>query len=80
MITDYFMEKEYQVRWKTRKGDEFPQPFSFFHRTISTYVNTLVRTGFRLTAFEEPSPESKEGFFDRERRIPFFLVIRAEKL
>ncbi|MFX1508861.1 MAG: class I SAM-dependent methyltransferase [Promethearchaeota archaeon] len=76
---DYFLENEYQARWKTRAGEDFPQAFSFFHRTIGTYVNTLLRIGFSLTAFEEPRPVSDEAFFDREHRIPFFLVIRAEK-
>ncbi len=79
MTDDYFLEKEYRVRWKTRKGDGFPQEFSFFHRTISTYVSALIHKGFRLTAFEEPLPVSDAPFFGREQRIPFFLVMRAEK-
>lgn len=76
---DYFLEKEFQAYWKTRAGEEFPQPFSFFHRTISTYVNAIIQTGFRLLEFKEPQPKSDDKFFDRERRVPFFLVIKAEK-
>lgn len=75
----YFTEKEFLVLWKSRKGDGFPQKFSFFHRTISTYVNQVINTGFRLMALEEPLPVEATEFFDRERRIPFFLVIKAEK-
>lgn len=76
---NYFGEKEYQVRWKSRGGEGFPQKFSFFHRTLETYMKSVIRTGFRVTAFEEPHPLSDDIFFDRERRIPFFLVIKAEK-
>ncbi len=79
VMTDYFSEKEFQVQWKTRNGKKFPQPFSFFHRTVSTYVNSLLQTGFRLLAIEEPRPVSDDAFFDRERRVPFFLVLKAGK-
>jgi ubiquinone/menaquinone biosynthesis C-methylase UbiE len=76
---DYFHEKEYQARWKTRTGEEFPEAFSFFHRTIGSYLDTLLRIGFHITAFEEPRPVSDDSFFAREHRIPFFLVVRAHK-
>ncbi len=79
VIDQYFTEKEFQVLWKSRKGDGFPQKFSFFHRTISTYVNQVIDTGFRLTILKEPLPIMDAKFFDRERRIPFFLVVKAEK-
>jgi 2-polyprenyl-3-methyl-5-hydroxy-6-metoxy-1,4-benzoquinol methylase len=79
VIDEYFLEKEFKVRWKTRGGEEFPQEFSFFHRTIGKYVNALLEAQFRLTKFEEPQPIKNLSFFDRERRIPFFLVIKAEK-
>ncbi len=78
-MDNYFEEKEYKVRWKTRSGQGFPQEFSFFHRAISTYVTLLLQTGFQIAAFKEPRPTSNNPFFDREHRIPFFLVIKAEK-
>jgi hypothetical protein len=39
----------------------------------------LLRTGFRLSALMEPQPINDKPFFDREQRVPFFLVIKAEK-
>ncbi|MFQ5831400.1 MAG: class I SAM-dependent methyltransferase [Candidatus Thorarchaeota archaeon] len=78
-VDQYFNEKVYERYWKTRNGEKFPQPIIFFHRTISTYVNTLVEVGFQITSIEEPQPISRESFFNREKRIPFFLVFRAEK-
>jgi hypothetical protein len=75
----YFEEKEYFARWTTRTGEDFPQEFSFFHRTISSYAAALFKAGFQLAALEEPKPVTDNPFFERERRIPFFLVFRALK-
>ena len=78
-VDRYFDEKEYLRYWRTRKGEKFPKQFSFYHRTISTYVNALNSAGFSLVSLREPRPVSDNTFFDRERRIPFFLVFKAEK-
>ncbi|UCE09156.1 MAG: class I SAM-dependent methyltransferase [Candidatus Thorarchaeota archaeon] len=75
----YFQEEPYERFWKSYDGEEFPQPIVFFHRTISTYVNTLLGAGFVISRVEEPTPVKKNDFFERESRIPFFLVIKAEK-
>ncbi|MFW9830953.1 MAG: class I SAM-dependent methyltransferase [Candidatus Thorarchaeota archaeon] len=76
---NYFVEMEFQARWKSRSGQGFPQKFSFFHRTISTYMTSMMQAGFHVVAFEEPRPITDNPFFEREFRIPFFLVIKAEK-
>jgi ubiquinone/menaquinone biosynthesis C-methylase UbiE len=78
-VDRYFDEKEYERYWKTKQGEAFPKPISFFHRTLSTYLNTLSEAGFRLLEFAEPVPVDEDGFFDRERRIPFFAVFKAVK-
>jgi SAM-dependent methyltransferase len=78
-VDRYFEEKEYERFWKTKSGSPFPAPISFFHRTLSTYLNSLSRTGFQLIEFAEPQPVSDDAFFDRERRIPFFAVFKAMK-
>lgn len=78
-VDRYFDEKEYLRYWRTRQGEKFPKQFSFYHRTISTYVNALISTGFSLVSLREPRPVSDNAFFDRERRIPFFIVFKAEK-
>ncbi|MFW9800093.1 MAG: class I SAM-dependent methyltransferase [Candidatus Thorarchaeota archaeon] len=75
----YFDEREYKRYWRTREGEKFPEPISFFHRTLSTYVRSLIDKGFQITNMEEPRPLSDDDFFERERRVPFFLVFRAEK-
>ena len=79
-VDNYFDEREYERSWRTRKGEKFPAPISFFHRTLSTYLNSLMMNGFNLVDFKEPLPIDDDPFFARERRIPFFAVFKARKL
>jgi ubiquinone/menaquinone biosynthesis C-methylase UbiE len=79
-VDRYFDEEEYERFWKTKQGDTFPEPISFFHRTLSTYINTLSNIGFRIIELVEPQPVDDDQFFNRERRIPFFAVFKAVKM
>ncbi|MFW9788850.1 MAG: class I SAM-dependent methyltransferase [Candidatus Thorarchaeota archaeon] len=79
-VDRYFEEIEYERYWKTKQGNQFPEPISFFHRTLSTYLNSLTTAGFQLVEFAEPQPVNNDQFFDRERRIPFFAVVKAQKI
>jgi SAM-dependent methyltransferase len=79
-VDRYFNEEEYQRYWRTREGEKFPEPISFFHRTLSTYLNSVSRAGFRLLEFVEPQPIDDDEFFERERRVPFFAVFKAQKI
>ena len=79
-IDNYTVEMKYERFWRTRDGEKFPQPITFYHRTISTYITQLLEAGFKIEAMEEPLPDAKNEFFDREKRIPFFLVVKASKV
>ncbi|RDE10877.1 MAG: hypothetical protein C4K48_12790 [Candidatus Thorarchaeota archaeon] len=78
-VDKYFDEREYERYWTTRTGERFPAAISFFHRTLGTYLNALIASGFNLVAFREPQPTADDAFFDREHRIPFFAVFKGEK-
>ena len=78
-VDQYFDERIYDHIWKTRAGDSFPQPMSFFHRTLTTYIRGVIESGFFISEIEEPKPVVDDDFFERERRIPFFLVVKARK-
>jgi ubiquinone/menaquinone biosynthesis C-methylase UbiE len=78
-IDQYFDEREYEQYWRTRNGERFPAPISFFHRTLTTYLSSLSRAGFHLVDFREPQPVVDDAFFDREMRVPFFAVFKAAK-
>ena len=54
-----------------------------YHRTVATYVNTLIDSGFRISRLLEPGV-SAERVIERpelkdERRRPIFMVIAAQK-
>jgi SAM-dependent methyltransferase len=55
-----------------------------YHRTIETYVNTLLEAGLTLVRIEEPEAESQQLLAKRpalqdERRRPPFLLIAAAR-
>ena len=55
-----------------------------YHRTLETYINTLIQNGFVITKISEPIPpqhmiDSLPGFKDELRR-PMFLMISAKKI
>lgn len=54
-----------------------------YHRTLTTYVETLLRTGFALTALVEPRPDPAlmdvPGMADELRR-PMMLLVSAKKM
>lgn len=78
-VDRYAEEMMYERFWKTRDGERFPESISFFHRPISVYYSKLTDARFVVTDLKEPLPASDSPFFEREQRIPFFLVFRAEK-
>ncbi|MGH8010874.1 MAG: class I SAM-dependent methyltransferase [Candidatus Binataceae bacterium] len=53
------------------------------HRTVATYVNTLLRHGFGLSGFEEWSPSEAQvrmrPEWAPERERPFFLLVAAAR-
>jgi SAM-dependent methyltransferase len=54
-----------------------------YHRTVSTYINDLIRSGFNIRAVKEPVPPEKMLMrlpeMKDEWRRPMFLIISAEK-
>jgi len=54
-----------------------------YHRTVATYVNTLLGAGFNITRLSEPAPTQAmldaEPEMQDETRRPMFLLIAAVK-
>ena len=54
-----------------------------YHRTVATYVNTLIDAGFRLSRLVEPAPTSERikqrPELKDERLRPTFLLVAAER-
>lgn len=54
-----------------------------YHKTLTTYLMTLLRQGFEITGVVEPQPDAQmlatvEGMSD-ERRRPMMLIVSARK-
>ncbi len=54
-----------------------------YHRTVATYVNTLIDSGFRISKLSEPEPSpemlSQQPDCKDDRRRPTFLLIAVVK-
>lgn len=54
-----------------------------YHRTISSYINDLIQSGFTIQAVREPKPSvemlKNDPLMKDENRRPMFLIISAEK-
>ena len=76
-VDDYHQEGPRHTHW-------LAEDVIKYHRTITTYVNTLIDSGFRLARHVEPSPSpdalrDKPGLKDEARR-PIFLLIAAVRI
>lgn len=59
------------------------QHITKYHRTLTTYLNTLLQTGFNITSIVEPMPaenllDTVPGMKDELRR-PMMLLVAAQK-
>ncbi len=80
-VDHYFLKKFYERQWKSPEGP-FPQPMRFIHRTLQTYFRLISEAGFIVENIREPKPTAEaiqkhSKWFDKEQRIPFFLVFRC---
>jgi len=54
-----------------------------FHRTLSSYLNALLETGFQLEKIVEPTPSKemleKYPSFEEDFRCPDFVVFKLRK-
>lgn len=76
ILDDYFDEGE---RHWTMLGVEFTN----FHRSLSTYINSFIETGFSLVRLIEPTVTEEQLVpypdLDDEMRVPNFIVFVLEK-
>lgn len=76
-VDEYFNEGVYEQDL----GDK--EKMLFFHRTLTSYINTLIKTGFILEKIVEPKP-SKEMLkrypsFEEDLRCADFIVFKLIK-
>jgi SAM-dependent methyltransferase len=86
-VADYFRRQPYVERWRFKgRAPKDVRPFAVpvFPRTLSEYVNTLIRAGFVLEEIAEPRPSEdacREHPWLRRWRdhATLFLYVRASK-
>lgn len=65
-----------------RQRNWFKQPFTTYHRTSATVINSLIEAGFQIEKIQEPMlaehPEWQQEFKDLQHR-PVLLFIRSRK-
>lgn len=76
-VDKYFYEGVYEQRL----GDK--EKMLFFHRTLTSYINTLIKTGFILESIIEPKPSKemleKYPSFEEDFRCADFIVFKLKK-
>jgi ubiquinone/menaquinone biosynthesis C-methylase UbiE len=87
----YYDDKGNIVHWPVdlyytegvRKANFLGEEVIKYHKTLTTYINSLIKEGFELTGLVEPKPEENllytvPGMLDELRR-PMMLLISARK-
>jgi len=76
-VDKYFYEGVYEQRL----GDK--EKMLFFHRTLTSYISTIIKTGFILEGLVEPKPSeemlSKYPAFEEDFRCADFIVFKLRK-
>ena len=76
-VDKYFYEGAYEQGL----GDK--EKMLFFHRTLTSYINTLIKTGFILESIVEPKPSKemlkKYPSFEEDFRCADFIVFKLKK-
>jgi SAM-dependent methyltransferase len=73
-IDKYQEEGRRQTNWLTDNVIKY-------HRTVATYVNTVIASGFRITKLEEPKPAPEmidPDVQDQSRRPPFLVIVAVK--
>lgn len=72
-VDNYFIEGK-------REAVFLGESVTKYHRTLTSYVSSLISTGFKLTNIVEPMPEEHMiADMPDEMRRPMMLIIAAEK-
>jgi len=87
-VSDYFSKKHIVEKWTFSKSEEalMQEPFQVptFNRTLSDYINPVIKTGFKIREIHEPQPSGEnckrfEWLKKWRKHAALFLYIKAEK-
>ncbi len=77
-VDEYHNEGKRLTKW-------FVDDVVKYHRTVETYVNTLIKTGFQIASLNEPKPlpeylEKRKEYFAPKMKRPPIIVIGCRKV
>ncbi len=76
-IGGYFVESH----WQSEKRTGPPGKVGAYHRTLSTYFNTLLAQGFEIEALAEPDAGGRQAQLRPIwTEVPGALVVRCRKI
>jgi SAM-dependent methyltransferase len=88
---DWHHEKQSRLHWPVdnyyhegwRRTRFLEENVVKYHRTLTSYIDGLLKAGFQLTAFIEPRPDESllegKAEMEDELRRPMFFIISARK-
>lgn len=88
VISNYFKEGPWEFTWKLAQhadeSDAQQITTLHYHRTVSTYINNVIATGFILKALQEPRPSDEACEKNPRLKVardvaPSFLYVHAMK-
>jgi ubiquinone/menaquinone biosynthesis C-methylase UbiE len=88
VVSNYFKEGPWEFTWtlskKRDKSDAQPFTSMSYHRTLSTYINNLLKVGFILKEIREPQPSNEACESNPRLKIArdvtaSFLFVHARK-
>ncbi|WP_170181509.1 ThiF family adenylyltransferase [Haloactinospora alba] len=83
LLDDYFEEGLCKKDREDRNGDVRLRGVTSHHRTVSRYLQAVLRCGMSIKDVIEPEPdiahrENNPVLYDKSSRVPYFLVIVAD--
>jgi len=88
----YYNEEGKRLHWPVdnyykegiRKANFLGEDVLKYHKTLTTYINGILKSGFRLTELIEPEPDKRlldeTPEMQDELRRPMFLIVSAKKI
>jgi sulfur-carrier protein adenylyltransferase/sulfurtransferase len=84
MLNDYFHEGLCRKAREDRHGNVRVRNVTTYHRTIATYLDSVLAAGLTITRVLEPSPDPQTAhndpvIYSKASRLPYFLVLVATR-
>lgn len=84
----YYDEQGSRLHWPVdryfdegiRKAIFLGEEVMKYHKTLATYVNSLLKSGYQLKEMVEPEPNLADSKLRDELRRPMFLIISTKKI